>query len=303
MKGLETIQLNKMSAVKIIKEFGQPEFFSQDKLRRSLKRIGANDEIIAEVVQEISSQLKEGMTTRQIYQQAFDLMKRYSAPHAARYKLKQAINELGPSGFPFELFVAELLKYEEYQTQTGIVVEGHCVKHEIDVIAEKREHHFMIECKFHNSQGIHCDVKVPLYIQSRFLDVERRWKEWPGHEKKFHQAWIVTNTRFTVDAISYGTCMGLHLISWDYPAKSSLRDRINASGMHPLTCLTNLTDQEKKLLLEMDIVLYKQLCQQPELLRNVGIQNEERINNVLSEGIEVCMQFGHDENEVSKFSI
>lgn len=280
-----------MKAIKIIKAFGKAEPFSEDKLRRSLRRSGVGDERVSSIVQEISSQIKEGMTTRQIYRQAFSLLKQYSAPHAARYKLKQAINELGPSGFPFELFVAELLKFEGYMTQTGVIIQGHCVKHEIDVVAQKEEQHMMIECKFHNSQGLHSDVKIPLYIQSRFLDVERGWKELPGHEKKFHQAWIVTNTRFTEDAISYGTCMGIQLISWDYPSKFSLRDRINASGLHPLTCLTSLTSHEKKLLLDQGIVLCKQLCRQPDVLQHIGIRSGERTRHILKEGNQVCLQF------------
>ena len=292
-----------MSKIKIIKAFGKTEEFAQHKLFHSLERSGASNDIIENVVQEITSHLRDGMSTKEIYRQAFELLKQYSAPHAAKYRLKQAINDLGPSGFPFELFVGELLKQEGYQTRIGVIVNGHCVNHEIDVIAEKDEHHFMIECKFHNDQGIHSDVKIPLYIQSRFLDVAAKWKEMPGHNSKFHQAWIVTNTRFTDDAVSYGTCMKINLVSWDYPLKFSLRDRINASGLHPLTCLTSLTSHEKKLLLDSGIVLCRQLCQQPELLKNIGIRNEQRIKTVLTEGEQVCMQFKSEKQDHSKLKI
>ena len=287
-----------MNKTKIIKAFGKTEEFSEQKLIQSLKRSGASNDIIENVVQEITAHLREGMSTKEIYTQAFELLKQYSAPHAARYRLKQAINDLGPSGFPFELFIAELLKGEGYETKTSVIVDGHCVKHEIDIIAEKDEHHFMIECKFHNGQGIHSDVKIPLYIQSRFLDVATKWKEMPGHNSKFHQAWIVTNTRFTGDAVSYGTCMGINLISWDYPVKFSLRDRINASGLHPLTCLISLTRHEKKFLLDSGIVLCKQLCQQPGLLKNIGIRNEQRIKTILTEGEQVCMHFKSERHDL-----
>jgi hypothetical protein len=278
-----------MHDIKIIKAFGKKEPFSEEKLKRSLKRSGTSEKIVDEIVGEIIGNLKDGMTTKQIYKQAFDLLKQYSKPYAARYRLKQAINALGPSGFPFELFFAELLKEEGCLTKTGVIVAGHCVQHEIDVIAEKDNQHFMIECKFHNSQGTHCDVKIPLYIQSRFLDVEVNWKKVPGHENKFHQAWLVTNTRFTTDAVAYGLCMGLNLISWDYPLKFSLQDRINASGLHPLTCLISLTNREKALLLNKGIVLCKQLCLNPQLLQSIGIRNEQRIKAILNEGNQVCM--------------
>lgn len=40
------------------------------------------------------------------------------------------------------------------------------------VIAEKDHHHFMIECKYHNQAGMISAVKILLYIQTRFKDVE-----------------------------------------------------------------------------------------------------------------------------------
>lgn len=273
---------------KIVKASGEKEVFSERKFKRSLKRSGVDDKTIADVTSEIMFSLKEGKTTKEIYKQAFDLLKRYSKSHAARYKLKQAINNFGPSGFPFELFVAELLKQEGYITKTGVIADGHCVKHEIDVIAEKDEDHFMVECKFHNSQNIHCDVKIPLYIQARFDDVATKWKELPEHRNKFHQAWLVTNTRFTTDAIAYGRCMDINLVSWDYPEKLSLRERISSSGLYPITCLISLTAYEKSLILAKRVVLCKQLCKAPDILREIGIRNTERIKDILHEAEDLC---------------
>lgn len=277
-----------MHPIKIIKASGKPEVFSGEKLRRSLKRSGAGNEIISAIVEEISASLKEGMTARQIYRQAFDLLKQYAAPLAARYKLKQAVNELGPSGFPFELFVAALLKQQGYSVQTGVLVEGHCVKHEIDVIAEKDERHFMVECKFHNKQGIYSDVKIPLYIQSRFLDVERKWKELAGHEARFHQAWIYTNTRFTTDALAYSSCMGINLVGWDQPETFSLKKQIDDSGLHPVTSLTTLTAEEKRRLLAQRIVLCKDICLHPDSLQQLGITDNTRLKTILAEGKSLC---------------
>jgi hypothetical protein len=278
-----------MNNIKIVKAFGEKELFSEQKLRRSLKRSGAEEHVITSVVDEIGSHIKDGMHTKEIYKQAFDLLRQYSPPHAARYKLKQAINDLGPSGFPFELYIAELFKREGYDVQTGILFEGRCVKHEIDVVAQREKDHFLIECKFHNSQGIHCDVKIPLYIQSRFLDVTAKWKLLPTHESKNHQAWLVTNTRFTDDAITYGNCMGITLNSWNYPSEKSLREWVNKSGLHPLTCLTTLTGREKQYLLEQKNVLCKDIINHPFILKGAGIKNQSRIDHILNEAKKVCL--------------
>jgi hypothetical protein len=161
------------------------------------------------------------------------------------------------------------------------------VNHEIDVIAERENHHFMIECKFHNLQGTNCDVKIPLYIQARFKDVEEQWKKIPGHGTKFHQGWVVTNTRFSDDALKYGSCVGLNLLSWDFPKGNSLREQIDASGLYPLTCLTTLTLNEKKLLLDNQIVLCRELCQVPDLLSYAKI-NKKRRKVIMNEAQALC---------------
>lgn len=273
--------------INITKASGLKAPFNKGKLKQSLLRSGATDEQADEITNEVIEMLVEGMSTRKIYKTAFRLLRNYSRPAAARYKLKRAIMELGPSGFPFEMFVAELLKYKGYQTKVGVIVQGHCVKHEIDVIAEKDEHHFMIECKFHNRQGYVSDVKIPLYIQSRFLDVEISWKKIDGHAEKFHQGWVITNTRFTDDALQYGRCMGLNLIGWDYPNREALKEWIDRSGLHPVTCLTSLTQREKQQLLDKKIVLCKTIHHNHSVLQSIGI-NPPRLQKVLDECAALC---------------
>lgn len=273
--------------INITKASGLKAPFNKGKLKQSLLRSDATDEQADEITNEVIEMLVEGMSTRKIYKAAFRLLRNYSRPAAARYKLKRAIMELGPSGFPFEMFVAELLKYKGYQTKVGVIVQGHCVKHEIDVIAEKDEHHFMIECKFHNRQGYVSDVKIPLYIQSRFLDVEKQWKQLDGHAEKFHQGWVVTNTRFSDDAAQYGRCMNMNLVGWDYPKHNGLKDWIDGSGLHPVTCLTSLTQKEKQQLLDKKIVLCKTMHHNNALLQSIGIK-PPRLQKVMDECVALC---------------
>ena len=145
----------------------------------------------------------------------------------------------------------------------------------------------MIECKFHSDQGRFCNVKIPLYIHSRFLDVEKQWEKQKGHETKFHQGGVYTNTRFTTDAIQYGTCAGLMLTSWDYPKGNGLKERIDMSGLHPLTSLTTLTTTEKSKLLDTGIVLCKEINENPSLLEQIGIA-KQRQKNILNDSEELC---------------
>jgi len=271
----------------ITKASGERTSFNVERLRRSLVRSGASDLDVSKIITELEGMLYNGITTKEIYKKAFALLRKSSRPVAARYKLKKAIYELGPTGFPFEKFVADILKHEGFQVKTDVIANGHCVNHEVDVVAEKGEKHYMVECKFHADQGKFCNVKIPLYIHSRFCDVEKQWKQRPGHGTKFHQGWIFTNTRFTTDAIKYGNCSGLMLIGWDQPRNGSLRDRIDMAGLHPVTCLTTLTNFEKRRLLNMEIILCMELCHHPELLTSIGI-SEQRQKKILVEANELC---------------
>ncbi len=275
------------SSIIISKASGERVPFSSNKLEKSLKRSGASAPVIDAILKKVSGKLFDGITTKEIYHIAFELLKSKATSTAAKYKLKHAIMELGPSGFPFERYFAEILKHQGFETKVGEIVRGHCVNHEIDVIAEKDEKHFMIECKFHHQGGFKCDVKIPLYIQSRFRDVEAAWSKQKGHEKKFHQGWVVTNTKFTTDAIQYGNCAGLCLVGWDYPNKKSLREQIDRAGLYPVTCLTTLSEREKRKLLELNVVLCREIHLNHSWLQKIGIA-ANRIENVLKESKAIC---------------
>lgn len=279
--------MKRKTEILVTKASGVKAPFLENKLKASLMRSGADNNQINQILSEVSSQLYQGISTRKIYQIAFNLLKSGTKPFAARYQLKRGIMELGPSGYPFEKFVGEILSHQGYSVQVGQIVKGKCVNHEVDVIALADHHHFMIECKYHNQRGTVCDVKIPLYIQSRFKDVEAEWIKIPGHANRTHQGWVVTNTKFTTDAIQYGNCCGLKLLGWDYPVKGGLKDLIDEFGLYPITCLTTLTRAEKQQLLDMKIVLCKEICNNTKLLSDLGM-NEIKIGKVTEEGQKLC---------------
>lgn len=276
-----------MSPVNITKASGDQSPYQREKLVRSMMKSGASEQLASEVAGEVEKSLYPGIPSKEIYKLAFSILRRREKGTAGRYKLKRGIMELGPTGFPFEIYIAAILASEGFHVKTGQIVAGKCVKHEIDVVAERNELHYMVECKFHNKPGYMCDVKVPLYIQARFKDVEAQWKSLPGHEDKFHQGWVVTNTRFTDDALQYGICCGLYLLGWNYPAKDALKDKIDKSGLYPVTCLTTITRSEKQSLLDKGIVLCRQLMSDPDLLLIAAISGPRAIK-VLDEVRQLC---------------
>lgn len=271
------------SKVIITKASGDLAEFSRVKLESSLVRSGAFPGLARKIALEVEKNLAPGMTTQDIYDLSYILLKKEKErPIAARYSLKKAIMDLGPTGFPFEKFIAEVLKRRGYKTRVGVIMDGAFVQHEIDVEAEDQASHYFVECKFHNSPGRATDVKVPLYVHSRFEDVMGKLKAKKGECHPYHQAWVVTNTHLSMDAIKYGEGVGMKMIGWRYPQEGGVEDLIECVGLHPLTCLTTLNAGEKTLLLEKGIVLCQDLPQQLDMLKSLGIK-DSRLRQVMLE--------------------
>lgn len=279
--------MNNMKTINVTKASGESSTFSEEKIRHSLQAAGATPQQIDFILKEIGSKLYEGISTKKIYRMAFSLLRDGSRHIAARYHLKQAIMELGPSGFPFEKYVAEILNCQGYTTKVGQFIQGRCIMHEVDVVAEKDNLLFMVECKYHNQAGKFNDVQIPLYVQSRFKDIEEQWSGMPSHKDKIHRGWVVSNTRFSSAAIQYGNCAGLNLLGWDYPVNKGLKDQIDALGLYPITCLTTLTGLEKQHLLARNIVLCKEIYNNKKILELSGVKTS-RIYSVMKEAEQLC---------------
>ena len=244
------------------KKSGDLVVFDTSKLRESLRRVGADNTMIDRVIKETELYIQNGMSTHKIYKKAYSILRKLSNRSAGKYRLKRAIMELGPTGYPFEHFVGSIIKSQGFEVEVGQIIEGNCVTHEVDVVAENENKIIVVECKFHREGNRKSDVKVPLYIRSRFNDIQNRWENEGKIGSRKYEPWVVTNTRFTQDAEKYGKCSGLKLVSWDYPNGNSLRDMIDRAGLHPITSLQNLTKREKQKLVENGIVLCREITKQ-----------------------------------------
>ena len=161
---------------KIVKRSGSVVDFDPSVFERSLRRAGASRELASEIVTCIEHDIKDGDPTSEIYKRAFEELHTRAQHVAMRYSLKRALFNLGPTGFPFEKFVAELFRRRGYTTKTNLHLRGRCISHEVDVLAisDKR---IAMEVKFHNDMHIRSDVKAVLYVKSRFDDLTGRpWK-------------------------------------------------------------------------------------------------------------------------------
>jgi len=276
---------NKIMTVKKIS--GEIEQFSTQKLEKSLMKSGATKQEVQTIIKIISPMIYNGISSDVIYGKAYFLLKKLNKVSASKYSLKRAIFDLGPTGFPFEKLVGALLKEKGYETKISVILNGECITHEIDILAEKDGNVYAIECKFHSDAKTVSNVKVPLYINSRFLDIQKQWNLNAKNKTHLKQGWLVTNTRFTQDAVDYGKCVGLTLLSWDYPKGNGMSKNIDAYGLYPVTVLTTLTKREKEQIIAMDIILVKELAKGSHYLNKIKI-SPQRIKNILSEVEKLC---------------
>lgn len=260
--------------MKITKADGTTEDFKPQKLIASLKKAGAKQNEIFRIITHIESSLKEGMRTQMIYQKAFELLRESDDPVAAKYSLRRAVFNLGPTGFPFEDFLGKIFEAEGYKTKRRLILKGKCATHEIDIAAYSPAHSFIAEAKFHARPGIKCDIQVALYSYARYLDLESA-RICKDDSCGIISLSLITNTKFTTAAIKYAACTGINLLSWDSPKGDSLHTKIERYGTYPVTVLTYLTAIQKQRLMEKGIILCSEIIKNPYSLQGLGLSNKK----------------------------
>jgi hypothetical protein len=261
----------------IIKASGRPEPFSKQKLYQSIEHTCLPPKTCQEITDRVAEEVEEGFKTRDIYRKALGFLKENSHLAAVQYSLKMALFDLGPSGHNFEYFVAKYFAEKGFQTKTCQLVQGQLVKHEIDVIGLKSGKKIYVECKFHNRVGIKNDIKIALYVKARWDDL----KDGPDG-KNLNAFYLVSNTSFSVDAMTYAEGSGLHLLGVNAPKGNSFLDDIIAMRLYPITSLRRINRSLKNKLIGQGFILAKDLQIKKNLLLQQGM-TEHEVSDLMSE--------------------
>src|SRR3989338_767884 len=251
----------------IFKADGSKVKFNANKILSTCMRAGASRKTAQRILKKVRSDVYHDMGTSDIYKlvlQAISEEKDAMGLHQ-RYQLKEAIMRLGPSGFTFENYVADLLKYYDLQVSgIRVQVKGKCALHEIDLIGMSNSRQFMIECKHNSHRGTFVGLKVTLYTHARFLDASPR----------FSGEIIFCNTKKSAN------CIGQQVFSWRYPSEKSLEKVIEQNKLYPITIL-NLTSKELDIFSGIGMMIAKDLLEYDEvkLSKKTGIHTK-RIHNL-----------------------
>ncbi|UCG77218.1 MAG: restriction endonuclease [Nitrospirota bacterium] len=277
------------ATIKIRKASGVLEDLNIEKLKASLKRSGASDDAAEEVIDRVLLEIQPVTSTSRIYKLAKKHLKQYNHASSLRYSLKKALFRLGPTGYPFEKYIGEIMKNYGYEVTIGTYIKGECIDHEVDVLGIRDGEVAAVECKYHNVVGRTTDVKVAMYVHSRFRDIEPKFKaEHP--DKKFH-GWLVTNTRCTENAIQYADCYGFKVLGWQHPNHHSLQKIIEDKRLYPVTVITGIQRGIVDTLISKNIVLLKDLSEMEiSDIRSILSLNESKAAKLKQQAMDLCLR-------------
>ncbi len=218
--------------IHVVKRDGRVEEFDPKKVRKTILRAGLDSGTASRIIKRLEKMVYDGITTDEILQIVLDMLGKARGAGGKRYDLKGSLYRLGPDGFEFERFVARLLEEHGFMVETNRIVQGRCVEHEIDAVAEKGRKRYLVECKFHGIP-VYTGLKEAVYTYARFLDTTI-----------FDGVWLITNTKFSEEAKRYAKCQGMRLTGWNYPEGEGIEYMLTSKALYPVTLL----DAEKTLI-------------------------------------------------------
>ena len=269
--------------IRVINSLGQEELFSERKVLRSLKRSGATGQIATKILEQIRSQLYQGINTSEIFKIVRQELAKEHPVAAVRFNLKQAIRNLGPDGFSFEKFIKRVFEKYGFSVKINQYIPGRCISYETDIVAEKEDIIYFGECKYRNQPGERIDLWVCMKLFAAASDVcPTYFKNKISNQQKVIPL-VITNVKFTTQAIKYSKCQGIELLGWNYPKNNGLEKMIEDKKLYPITILPSFKkymDQsfgEADLMLASDLLKFKDI---KNISKIVGLSEKQMMSLV-----------------------
>jgi Holliday junction resolvase-like predicted endonuclease len=201
--------------------------------------------------------LYNGIKTKEILTLINKYLKLHVKHKPTKKDLRTAIG-LMKSAPDYEEFARRLLEAEGYEVQANKVIQGHCVKHEIDGVAAKNGELCYVETKHHSKTHIYTPFIVTLAAKAKFDDIKQGYIE-GRNEFNFDKIIIICNTRLSSHANQYAKCMGIDHIGWKTPYEDGVESIISRHDLYPVTILNSLTKKEHQYLSESGIITLNDL--------------------------------------------
>jgi hypothetical protein len=265
---------------------GRKQPFDKQKIIRTCLRMRASIEQARSIADKIEKRVYDGISTKEILKMIFAYLEEYRPQIKHQIDLREAIALLRPKP-DFEHFIAHLMKEYGYKILTNQIVQGKCVDHEIDVIAQKNGEIIYVEVKHHVNPHTFTGMDIFLQAKATFDDLKEGYKL-GKNDFNFNKALVVCNTKISEHARRYSACVGINHIGWKHPEDKGLEVMIENRKLYPITFLRTLKLREAFSLLDMDIITLRDLVRANihEIRRNTGLKRK-RIEEILTAASEI----------------
>ena len=243
--------------VSVVNLRGEEEPFSRKKVEKSARRAGASSRLANKIADIVESEIYPGIKTDMIYHRVKELLKKKNSAASLKSSIKEAMKELGPTGFPFEKYIGEILSQSGFSVKLNQFISGRCVpNYEIDFLAQKDNLVYIGECKYRNSPGDRVHTGDILANQARFEDILKgEFFNKKIYQGKSIKTMVVTNTKFTSRAKKYALCRSVELLGWRYPENKGLEYLIETKKLYPITILHSLRAKIRDALVSERVML------------------------------------------------
>lgn len=260
--------------MEIVKWDGRREQFDLNKLQRSLLRLGAPLEVAKNVSEQIEREAYPGMTSKEIFDLATAKLNLHEPAISLREDLKTSLAKM-KGGSDFEEYVRLIFRAHGYTVKGNRVIQGRCVAHEIDGIAESGDECIYLEVKHHSSVHSYTPFDVTLAAKAKWDDLQSGYES-GSTSYCFSRVLVVNNTRLSVHASQYAECVGIDHLGWNAPLGRGIDCMIEEKGLYPITILKTLHKEERDILSTNGILTLRQL----ETTSGVDGIHELRLNEL-----------------------
>ena len=238
----------------VVKNNGETEPFLINKVYNSALRAGASFSLAKEISLEVEKEVYPGIKTFEIFKKVKEKLKNKDPQLSIKFNLKEGMKKLGPEGFLFEEFIKKVLS-NYLKVKDGRIISGRASKYELDFLAEDDKKIYAGECKYRNKSKCVIDINVCLKSFAILEDI----KENLIFQNKEPASFIVTNSKFTIEAVKYSNYKGISLLGWRYPEKRGLEKLIEEKKLYPATILPSLRGQLISIFEREGIILAKEV--------------------------------------------
>lgn len=260
---------NLNNKIEVIKYNGEKEPFSINKVYNSALKAGASFSLAKQISLDIEKDIYPDIRTSEIFKRVKEELKNQDIQLAIKFSLKEGIRKLGPDGFLFESFIKKILSNYCMKIKEGKIISGKGSKYELDFLAEKDNKLYAGECKYRNKSNCVIDINVCLKSFAILEDI----KDNVIFEGKEPVSFIVTNSKFTNEAIKYSACKGIKLLGWRYPEKRGLERLIEEKKLYPATILPSFHGQLISIFEREGIILAREVL-------NIDVEKYSKTFNI-----------------------